>query len=309
VTRVHAVEVQDAARQYAPGHGVCGVSLGLPAGSCLAILGRNGSGKSTLTRLVLGLEPVERGRVAVFGAPPPRAGSRGWARLGVALDGAPHWEALSGWRNALFALRSYGLGAGAAEDRLGGWFERAGLAAQAHDPVRTYSFGMRRKLALVQALAHDPELLVLDEPTAGVDAHFEAALSEEVRRRTRDGRSTWVAGNDPEWVSTLGGKVAFLEAGRVIAAGSVEKLVAETSPWRQVKVSLARPLRAAPPLVPGVRSLTAEGCAVDALVGADPLLLPALLARLAEQGGEITSVEVRGATLRDALLLRTGTSP
>ena len=307
---LEAVALEGVVRQFAPGQGVCGVTLGVSAGTCLAVLGRNGSGKSTLTRLLLGIERADAGQVRVLGGPPPWGNPRSLRRLGVALDHAPHWDGLSGWCNGQFFLRAQGGGRGrGAEERLSWWFEQAGLAAQAHQPVRTYSLGMRRKLALVQALVHDPELLVLDEPTAGVDAHFEAVLAEAIRRRGSRGRSTWVAGNDPEWIGTLDGQVALLDAGRVVAGGTVAELVAESCPWRKVSIRLARPLSAGLEVPPGVRVLDGEGTCLEALLGEAPALLADLLASLAKRGGEVVSLEVRGASLREVLLLHTGDRP
>jgi ABC-2 type transport system ATP-binding protein len=77
----------------------------------------------------------------------------------------------------------------------------ADLQPQADDPVESYSYGMRRKLSLVEAFSHDPELVVLDEPTSGVDAHFPPQLAELIRSRCERGPTTRVASNDPEWVA------------------------------------------------------------------------------------------------------------
>lgn len=300
-----AVEAHELVREHAPGRGVCGVSLGVRAGECYAVLGRNGSGKSTLTRLLLGLEPVGGGRLAVLGCP-VTLGSRGHLRrLGVALDATPHWDALTGWQNAAFVASAYGLRDGELERRLAGLFGLAGLAPHRDEPVATYSFGMRRKLALIEALCHEPDLVVLDEPTAGVDEQFRVALAGLLRTRRDRGATTWLAANDVDWAAGVASRVAFMEAGRIVAEGTPDELAREVSPLREVCLTLAGCVAVPPPAFDGLRAFVQEGSSVRALVDG-PALLPRLLEHVAAAGGEVARVEVSRSTLRDAFLLKTG---
>ncbi|MDW7710167.1 MAG: ABC transporter ATP-binding protein [Deferrisomatales bacterium] len=301
-----AVEIVDAAREFAPGRGVRGISLTLGGGRCVAVLGRNGSGKTTLTRLLLGLERPDRGTVRVLGAE-VGAGSRAHlGRVGACLERAAHWDGLSGWDNAYFWARARGLGHRAAEAGVGSWFERAGLRAQAREPVGHWSYGMRRKLALVQALCPDPELLVLDEPTAGVDTAFADVLAGEIRARSAAGRSTWVAGNDPSWVEGVAHRVVLLQGGEAVAEGRVAELVDRASPLREVTVTLAREVPISPPSAPWAKDFFQEGCVLWGRVDADPAWVPALLAHVVRCGGEVRGLEVRRAGLREALVRLAG---
>jgi len=302
---VVAIEAHNLTCEHAPGRGVCSVSLAVNAGECYAVLGRNGSGKSTLTRLLLGLEPVGGGSLVVLGLPVARGSRSHLGRLGVCLDTSAHWEALSGWQNACFVARAYGRSGRALEGRLARLFERAGLAPYRDEPVATYSFGMRRKLALVEALCHEPDLVVLDEPTAGVDEHFLVALAELLRERGARGQTTWLASNDVEWAACVASRVAFLEAGRLEVEGTPEALVREVSPLCEVHVTLAGGVRVPPPPLEGVRAFSQEGTSLRALVG-EARQLPRLLEHVGAAGAEVARVEVTRATLRDAFLLKTG---
>ena len=109
--------------------------------------------------------------------------------IGVVLDTSHHWESLSGFENAYFSARTYGLSVDTIPKKLEELFDLADLDSRAQDSVKSYSFGMRRKLSFIQALCHDPEVLILDEPTTGIDAHFLVALAKIIRERSDSGKT------------------------------------------------------------------------------------------------------------------------
>jgi ABC-type multidrug transport system ATPase subunit len=258
--------------------------------------------------MLLGLETVDRGELHVLGERVMKGARTHLSRLGVALDRSVHWEALSGWDNAYFAARAQGVRVTEIEPRLEEEFDRAGLSAEAHEPVSTYSYGMRRKLSLIAALCHDPDLLVLDEPTAGVDPQFLVRLTEMVRDRSELGKATWVASNDPDWSAGVASRVMFLEAGRMAAEGTVAALVDEVAGLCEVSIELGAPVPLPEPDIESVSSFDQEGTALTALVGTGPALVPRLMTWIVEHGGDVKSLEVRRGTLRDAFLLKTGRS-
>ncbi len=292
--------------QYGSGRGINGVSLCIERGACLGLLGQNGSGKTTLTRLVLGLLRPQAGSLHLFGEPPGGRRPSLLRRLGVVLDTDVHWDNLSGFQNALFVARSYGLGPQQAEQQLIRLFRMAQLEEQAHDPVATYSLGMRRKLSLVEALSHGPDLLVLDEPTAGLDPAFMCTLTDVIRQRCSAGRSTWVGGNDPEWLAGVASQVVFLQAGEIIAQGTVAQLTAALEPLLEAEITLEHFAPVGRPPMAWVRSVSQQGNEITILMERDHAQIPDLLGWLAAQGAVARAFRLRGCTLRDAFLLRTG---
>lgn len=303
---MQAIVAHNLARRYASGRGVCGLSLGVAAGECYAVLGRNGSGKSTLVRLLLALERPDAGDLEVLGESVARGSRRHLAGCGAALDRPVYWEALTGRQNAAFALAQYGDHT-TAPARLAAWLDRAGLAAQADDPVATYSYGMRKKLSLIEALAHEPALAILDEPTAGVDPQFLVELAGEISGRSRGGRTTFIASNDPDWIARVATRVAFVEAGCIVAEGTVEDLLAGVARLQEVQITLetAAPVPS-PTDLPGLESCVQDGAALTAMMADDPHLVPRLLERLTAAGAAVRRLEVRRPSLRDAFLLATG---
>lgn len=305
-----AISAQNLVREYGPGRGVCGVDVSVDWGECFALLGRNGSGKTTLSRLITAEERPDSGRLEVSGIDvanlPPSERQRHLSSLGIAMDTSIHWQKLSGMDNAWFVGSTYGMAPQALEPRLKSLFERAGLAEQAGDAVANYSFGMKRKLSLVEALAHDPQILILDEPTSGVDAQFSNSLAELIDARGKSGKSTWIASNDPEWVAQVAGRVAFMDQGKIIAVGTVRELLDEVSSYQEIRVTLSTTVSISEPRHSGVQSFNQSEQQVTIVADEDPMLVPTLMHEIVEQGGSIRAVEVKRASLRDAFLMKTG---
>jgi len=150
------------------------------AGERVALLGPNGSGKSTLIGLLAGLQSPRAGTVRVLGGDPVRGDARFRRRTAVALDRPAHWEALTGRENALLLASALGLGEDHARARVERLLELFSLTQDADVPVGEYSLGMRRKLLLLEALTGDPEVILMDEPTLGLDPPAVDALGDEL---------------------------------------------------------------------------------------------------------------------------------
>ena len=295
---------QDIVRRHRNGRGVDGVSVSVRAGRCFGVLGANGSGKTTLTRLVAGLDRVERGSLSVLGEPacPRPSGLR--RRCGISLDQPAHWETLSGRQNLWFFARQYGLSGSALSRRTDELLCEAGLASQADEPVAVYSFGMRRKLNIIEALVHDPDLLILDEPSAGADVAFLDRLVQLIRRRCERGKTTWVADNDADWLARAATDVILLSAGRIDASGTVPELIASVGARNRVDILLEKPDFSATPTIAGVEAFNCKKNHISADVDGDPELPVKLLGWITASGGRVRSMEIHSVTLHEALKQR-----
>jgi ABC-2 type transport system ATP-binding protein len=222
------------------------VKLEVQEGEIFVLLGPNGSGKSTLLRILATLLPPDQGRVHLFG----KGGREYWPeareRIGVLFDHTAHWDRLTGYENAWFFARSYGLSSREAHSRLGDLFQWAGLWEKRDDAVATYSYGMRRKLALIEALAHRPKLLLLDEPSMGLDYVSRLALYGFLEEEVRKGTTVVLATNDVHEAALLAQRVALLHWGRILATGEPVALVASLKALTRVELRVAAPLPLAP---------------------------------------------------------------
>lgn len=218
-----AFDLLDAGRSYRTGFwlrrrpALTDVTLGLEHGQFLGLVGANGSGKSTLLRLLAGIERPDRGKATVFGEAAHRPAAR--ARVGYLPEGSP-WPpelALAAALELLLALR--GFGRAEARRTAGEALDRAGLGAERTRPLGRCSSGQRRRFGLAQAFAHRPDLVLLDEPTVGLDAPGLDVLAHwlcDVRAR---GASAVVCSHRPADLFGTVDRLAQLQLGRLVADG------------------------------------------------------------------------------------------
>jgi ABC-2 type transport system ATP-binding protein len=201
---------------------VDGLSLSVQPGEIFGLLGPNGAGKSTTIGMAMGLLKPDAGRVRVgdLGPPCDPAVRRS---IGVAPQAEAIYDELTGEENLRFFARLLGVAnpARAAAKAL----ERVGLLPRARDRARTYSGGMRRRLNLAAAIVHRPPLLLLDEPTAGVDPQSRASLLELVRTLARDGASVLYTTHYMEEAAKLCDRVGIMDRGRLLDSWTVDELL------------------------------------------------------------------------------------
>jgi ABC-2 type transport system ATP-binding protein len=204
------------------------VSFAVPSGVLFGILGPNGAGKTTLLRLICALLRPSTGRIEVLGHDPARQPEEVRRRLGVVLGGerSVYWR-LTGRENLLYAAALYDVPREAAQARAAEVLRFVDLSERADDLVERYSTGMRQRLALARALMHDPPLLVLDEPAAGLDPHAAAAMRRLFDRLHADrGRTIIMATHNMTDADRLCDLVGILDRGRLVACDSPDALKA-----------------------------------------------------------------------------------
>jgi Cu-processing system ATP-binding protein len=265
------------------------VSLeGLP-GECLALVGHNGAGKTTLMKLLLGLVRPSEGKVVALDADPSSAaGDQARFQLGFLPETIAFDTAMTGREVLAFYARLKRLAPSKAEPLL----ERVGLAAAAGRRVGTYSKGMRQRLGLAQALLGRPRLLLLDEPTTGLDPELRRSFYELISELTGDGVTVLLSSHALSEMEARTDRVAILERGRLIACGSLAALRRRARLPVQVRITvpLCRTGRVAEQLGHG---LVPERLDERTLVVACPLERKMeLLRTLGELGPQIEDVDI-----------------
>jgi ABC-2 type transport system ATP-binding protein len=206
------------------------VSFSVARGEIVCVMGPNGAGKSTLVRILGGLLLPSSGTARVCGVDAGTGGSAFRRRVAFVVgDERSFHYRVSGRANLHYFAALHGLAPGEARRRSAALLERVGLAAAADRRYREYSRGMRQRLALARGLLADPELLLLDEPTLGLDPRgardMRRFLRDEVIRKP--GRTAIVCSNDPTEVRALADRVLFLDAGKLHADAPPERIEAE----------------------------------------------------------------------------------
>ncbi|MEW6321615.1 MAG: ABC transporter ATP-binding protein [Acidobacteriota bacterium] len=201
------------------------LSLDVRRGEVLGLLGPNGAGKSTTVALAVGLLAPDAGRVTIEGrGTPAEPGVR--AGIGVAPQALALYDLLSGAENLRFFGEVYGLGGARLDARVGACLAFVGLADRQGDRVAAYSGGMKRRLNLAAALLHEPDLVLLDEPTVGVDPQSRHQIFENIRALKAEGRTVIYTTHYMEEAERLCDRVAIVDHGRLLALGTVPELVA-----------------------------------------------------------------------------------
>ena len=204
---------------------VDGLSLEVRRGEILGLLGPNGAGKTTAVGLATGLLLPDEGRVEIAGAGAPSSPAAR-RRLGVAPQSLALYESLTGRENLAFFGSIQGLGGQARRERVDAALAFVGLADRADERVAGYSGGMKRRLNLAAALVHDPEIVLLDEPTVGVDPQSRGLVLENVLALRERGRAIVYTTHYMEEAERLCDRVAIVDHGRLLALGTVGSLVA-----------------------------------------------------------------------------------
>ena len=272
-------------------------------GQVVGLLGPNGAGKTTTLRVLMGLTNPTAGQVHVFGHPLV-PGSPVLSRIGALVEGPGFLPHLSGLAN----LRAYWAATGRpeADAELDRALEIAGLGASVHRRVKTYSHGMRQRLAIAQAMLGLPELLVLDEPTDGLDPPQIAEMRRVLRRYATDGRAVLVSSHLLAEVEQTCTHVVVVNKGAIVASGPVDDIVGE-SPTVQIEVSDAGAAADVLSQLAGVRSVSVDGDPRQLVVDTNGTARSEVVAELVRAGIGVERVVPR-RRLEDAFLALVGES-
>jgi ABC-2 type transport system ATP-binding protein len=215
------VETSGLTKRFGDRVAVADVDLRVPRGSAFGYLGPNGAGKTTLIRMLLGLTGATSGAMRLLGRPVPAERAAALARVGAIVEEPRFHGHLTGRENLRVIAAARGP---EAHDRIEGALARAGLSQRANERVKRYSLGMRQRLGVARSLLADPELLILDEPTNGLDPAGMREFRDMIRGFVAESRTVLLSSHLLDEVEKICDAVAIVDRGQVVMQGSIAEL-------------------------------------------------------------------------------------
>lgn len=295
------LEIRDLHKSFGEHRAIHGVSLSLRASERLAFLGPNGAGKTTLIRCLSGRAKPDRGTITLFGQPIDRHDAR------QCLGLVPQEIAIYGDLTTRENLNAFGKFHGLRGQRLRQQVDWAiqwtGLESRADDFVGGFSGGMKRRVNLACGVLHDPKILLLDEPTVGVDPQSRQRIFAMLRELSDGGTAILLTTHHLDEAQTQSDRIVIVDQGQVVADGTFEQLVAKTvGDSRVVKLRVDQ---AAPP-VPPSQMQSRRKATLTARINDVGTELPTVMQAARDQGYAINDVEVQTPSLHHVFLHLTG---
>jgi ABC-2 type transport system ATP-binding protein len=300
---MYAIETTALTRTFRQKIAVEDLTLKVPGSTIFGFLGPNGAGKTTTVRMLAGLLPPSSGTGVVAGCPLNGNLDQLRHRIGFLTESPGLYEQLSAWQNLLFFARLYGLSEKNAQAQVEKYLKLLECWEDRHKPVGSFSKGMRQKTAIVRALAHEPEILFLDEPSSGLDPSTARFFRDFVKSLRASGRTIFLTTHNLAEAEDVCDYIAIMKT-RLILEGSQAQIRSELS-GNMVTIRFAA---AAQSWLPVVRSLEF----VEEVIAADSALrvnlanpqrdTPRLVRTLVEAGAELYAVEPARKTLEEIYL-------
>ncbi|HEX5590773.1 MAG TPA: ABC transporter ATP-binding protein [Candidatus Limnocylindrales bacterium] len=288
---------------------VNGVGFVIGRGETYGLLGPNGAGKTTTISMVCGILARDAGTVVVDGRPVDIGTIAAKAAIGYVPQDLAIYPDLSALENLRFFGRLYGMGGRALDRRVDEVLTVVDLRDRAKDRTEQYSGGMKRRLNIAIGLLHTPRLLILDEPTVGVDPQSRNAILESVAALSAEGMGILYTTHYMEEAERLCDRIGIIDEGRIVAEGTRRELVDLVGGVDRVSLSIAgdgRGVAAEIGRIEGISSATARENGIDVLVAGARRLLPRILDAATRDGVAVRSVEVIEPDLESVFLHLTG---
>jgi ABC-2 type transport system ATP-binding protein len=287
------------------------VSFDVHAGETIGLLGPNGAGKTTTLAMMSGIAQPDSGSISFDGQSVRQDANQLKVRVGLVPQDLALYDELSAWANLELFGGLYGLAGPLLAERADDALSLVGLANRRHDRVKEFSGGMKRRLNIAGALMHDPELILLDEPTVGVDPQSRNAIFDNLEELKRRGKTLVYTTHYMEEAERLCDRIVIIDHGKMIANDTVHGLYRRLPPSRVVALELDGPpvadeLLAGLAALPGifVVEITAGGVSLEADDFGAPLACA--LQYIASRGLRVASVQTGQTTLEDVFIALTG---
>lgn len=306
---MNAIEVCSLKKSFGDLHAVQDVSFHAVTGEVLSLLGPNGAGKSTTISMLCGLLPPSAGEAWIMGHSILSEPTAAKASLGVVPQDIALYPDLSARENLFFWGKMYGLRGDTLRQRVDAVLNVIGLADRQKDHIGKFSGGMKRRVNIAAALLHKPAVIIMDEPTVGIDPQSRRHILDNVKELNRQGMTVLYTTHYMEEAAELSHHIAIMDHGKVIAYGTHDELIRVVGEQTRIDITLnaeAERVLTAWKAVEGVSQIDSTDGSVTALVDDSNRVLPRLFDAAAHAGVRIISVDIREPNLETVFLHLTG---
>jgi linearmycin/streptolysin S transport system ATP-binding protein len=307
--KMNAIEIQGLKKSFGDIHAVNGVSLAAAEGEILSLLGPNGAGKSTVISMLSGLLAMDEGEASIMGHSVTRDPKAAKTSLGVVPQDLAIYPDLSARENLVFWGKMYGLRGAALKQRVDEVLEIIGLTDRQKDHVGKFSGGMKRRVNIGVALLHKPDVVIMDEPTVGIDPQSRRHILDNVKQLNAQGMTVLYTTHYMEEAAELSDRIAIMDNGEVIAKGTHDELIRLVGEQTRLDLTLNVEVDGLLSLwqgVDGVSQIDAHDNHVIALVDDSNRVLPRFFDIVSSKGMRITSVDIQEPNLETVFLHLTG---
>ena len=304
-----AIQVLDLHKDFGEIYAVQGISFEVESGEIFSLLGPNGAGKSTTISILSCLLEPTRGHARVMGFSVTEDPMSVKAAIGMVPQEIALYEDLTARENLNFWGKMYNLRGSALEERVDGVLDLIGLTDRQKGRVGKYSGGMKRRLNIGIALLHRPQVIIMDEPTVGIDPQSRRNILDSVKELNQQGMTVFYTTHYMEEVQELSDHIAIMDQGKVIAYGTHDELVQIVGELDRIELTINAESGAILPAwqgVEGVREVHAHDGTLTLLVTDSNRVLPHLFEVAVAAGVRITSVEIQEPNLETVFLHLTG---
>ncbi len=286
------------------------VTLHIEEGEIFGLLGPNGAGKSTAINMLVGLLDIDKGKITILGNDAAKESMVTRRNIGIVPQDIAIYEDLTCLENVTFFAGLYGLKGKTLEDAAMEALEFTGLADKAKSFPKSFSGGMKRRLNIACAIAHKPKLIIMDEPTVGIDPQSRNHILESVRKLNASGSTIIYTSHYMEEVETICSRVAIMDHGKVIALGTVEELENmihdKNMVWISVGDSISKLNEDSVKQIPGVESVEIDENIIKISSAREVSNLDKIIQYFISGGFSIKSVESKSPDLETVFLSLTG---